>query len=106
MPGQQRARIIAAMQQLAWALVLLVNLTTVLVYGWDKLQSRRPGRRRVSERSLLWLVFATGWIGAWLAMGWFRHKTQKTSFRRLALLWTVLNPFWLLLAWTWSTRAM
>ena len=89
------------MLPLAWALVLVWNVATVVVYGWDKWRSTK-NKRRVPERTLLWMLFLTGWIGAWLAMGWFRHKTQKQPFRRYALLLTVVNPIWLLIWWTWS----
>jgi uncharacterized membrane protein YsdA (DUF1294 family) len=91
------------MLELTWGLVLVVNLIALVVYGFDKWRSRRPGRR-VSERTLLWFLFATGWIGAWVAMSWFRHKTAKPSFRRWAMLWTVLNPFWVVLWWTVQPR--
>ncbi len=83
------------MLELAWALVLLLNVTAVLVYGFDKWRSRGTGRR-VPERTLLWLILLGGWVGAWLAMSLFRHKTVKQPFRRWAITWTVLNPFWLL----------
>ena len=49
------------------------------------------------------MLFATGWLGAWVAMSWFRHKTIKQPFRRYAIAWTVINPFWLLVWWTWHT---
>jgi uncharacterized membrane protein YsdA (DUF1294 family) len=87
------------MLDLAWGLVLVVNLLALAVYGFDKWRSRGQGRR-VPERTLLWLLFLCGWVGAWLAMSWFRHKTQKQPFRRWAILWTVVNPFWALLWWT------
>jgi uncharacterized membrane protein YsdA (DUF1294 family) len=51
------------------------------------------------------MLFATGWLGAWLAMGWFKHKTVKQPFRRYAITWTVINPFWALLWWTWQGPA-
>ena len=92
------------MVQLAWGLVLLWNLVTLIVYGWDKWRSKRQGGR-VRERTLLWMLFAAGWPAAWLAMAWFRHKTAKQPFRRYAALWTVLNPFWLLVWWSWSGPA-
>ena len=38
-------------------------------------------------------------------MAWFRHKTVKQPFRRYAMLWTVLNPFWALVYWTWRELA-
>jgi uncharacterized membrane protein YsdA (DUF1294 family) len=90
------------MLRLAWSVVLLVNLLAVIVFGWDKMRSKKEAPR-VRERTLLLLVFATGWLGAWLAMAWFRHKTSKRSFRVLAGLLTVLNPFWLLVWWTWES---
>ncbi|MBL8726460.1 MAG: DUF1294 domain-containing protein [Planctomycetes bacterium] len=88
------------MDRLCWALVLLLNAVTLAVYGFDKWRARRPGARRVPERTLLWLVLLGGWVGAWLGMAWFRHKTQKASFRRWAVLWTLLSPFWLLVWWS------
>jgi uncharacterized membrane protein YsdA (DUF1294 family) len=97
--GGRGARIMRPMLPVCWTLVLVVNLVTIGVYAFDKLRSRRQGRR-VSERALLWWLFATGWIGAWVAMSWFRHKTAKASFRRWAMLWTIVNPFWPLLWWT------
>lgn len=83
------------MLELAWGLVVLVNLVAIPVYGWDKWRAGRQGRR-VPERTLLWFLFATGWVGCWLGMSLFRHKTAKASFRRWAILWTIVNPFWLL----------
>ena len=84
------------MLQLAWALVLLLNVAALVVYGFDKWRSRGQGRR-VPERTLLWLALLGGWVGAWTAMSLFRHKTQKQPFRRWLITWTVFNPFWLLL---------
>lgn len=89
----------ASMLQLAWALVLLLNVTALVVYGYDKWKSRGQGRR-VPERTLLWLLLLGGWVGAWTAMSLFRHKTQKQPFRRWAITWTVFNPFWLLVWWS------
>jgi uncharacterized membrane protein YsdA (DUF1294 family) len=91
------------MLQLLWALWLLWNVAVVLVFGFDKLRSRGEGRR-VRERTLLWCIATGGWIGAWLAMAWFRHKTVKQPFRRWAIAWTLVNPTWLLLWWTWQSR--
>jgi len=84
-------------------LVLVVNVVTVAVFGFDKWRSRGEGRR-VRERTLLWWLFATGWVGAWVAMSLFRHKTVKVPFRRWAVLWTVVNPFWLLVWWSFQHR--
>lgn len=93
-----------AMQELLWALVFLLNIVTVFVFGYDKLQSRRKKPSRVSERFLLWLMFLGGLVGAWVAMSLFRHKTIKRSFRVRAILVTVLNPVWLLVWWWFASR--
>lgn len=85
-----------------WLLVLVVNVVTFAIYGFDKWRARRQARR-VPERTLLTWLFATGWPAAWIAMSLFRHKTAKASFRRLAILWTIVNPFWLLTWWTWRS---
>jgi len=89
------------MRDVCWVLVLVANFVTFAVFGFDKWRAARHGRR-LRERTLLWWTFGTGWIGAWLGSSLFRHKTQKASFRRWAILWTIVNPFWLLLWWTLS----
>ncbi len=88
------------MLPLAWYAVAALNVVTLLVFGFDKWRSRGAGRR-VPERVLLWHVFLCGAPGAWLAISLFRHKTRKQPFRSLALLWTIVNPIWALLWWTW-----
>ena len=60
---------------------LALNVVTVLVYGYDKAIAG-GARRRVPERTLLTPARLGGSPGALLAMGVFRHKTAKVSFRR------------------------
>lgn len=60
-------------------LFLAWNLTSFLVFGWDKWRARRRGRR-VPERRLLLLAFLLGAPGAWLGVRTFRHKTGKMAF--------------------------
>jgi uncharacterized membrane protein YsdA (DUF1294 family) len=81
--------------RVVWWLVLGANVATFLLFGFDKWRARRE-RRRVPESTLLWATFACGCVGAWVGMRLFRHKTQKVSFRRWAVLVTLLNPLWLL----------
>ena len=72
----------------AWLLWwLALNAATVLVYGYDKAIAGGR-RRRVPERTLLGVALGGGSPRAMLAMGLFRHKTVKTSFRR-AMAWIV-----------------
>jgi uncharacterized membrane protein YsdA (DUF1294 family) len=87
------------MQQLLWAIVLLTNIATFVVFGLDKIQSKRKAARRIRERTLLGFMFLGGLIGGWVAMSLFHHKTVKRSFRVKAILCTLLSPVWLLVWW-------
>ena len=69
---------------------LLLNLLSVIVYGWDKWVAQR-GARRVPEKYLHLLALLGGWPGAWLAQRCFRHKTVKPAFRRIFWLTVVGN---------------
>jgi len=103
-----------------WKIIISWNIVVASIYSYDKFLSVWFGRRdrdsggvlrgqhrqrrryflRVSEDSLLLLLFAFGPIGAWLAMEVTRHKTRKSNFRRRAVLLTVVNPLWLIVYWT------
>lgn len=89
------------MLHLLWALVGVENLVTLALFGFDKWRARRPGARRIPERTLLWSMLLGGCIAGWLGMQWFRHKTQKAPFRRWAVVWTIVNPLWWLVVETW-----
>jgi uncharacterized membrane protein YsdA (DUF1294 family) len=69
----------------ALALLLLVNLFTVLRY-WDDKRRARGGAWRVPESTLLGLAAIGGSPGALLACRLFRHKTRKQPFATLLLL--------------------
>lgn len=58
-----------------------INILTFFYFGFDKIQSQREGRRRISERGLWTLSLLGGSPGALLAMKFFRHKTKKISFQ-------------------------
>jgi uncharacterized membrane protein YsdA (DUF1294 family) len=60
---------------------LLCSLVLFLLYGWDKRQSQKEGRRRISEAALHRLAIFGGWPGGVLGQQVFRHKTEKVSFR-------------------------
>jgi uncharacterized membrane protein YsdA (DUF1294 family) len=59
-------------------LLIIVNCVALIVFGVDKLQSRRGGWR-VPESRLLLLAFF-GPFGAYAGMLFFRHKTRKIKF--------------------------
>ncbi len=75
---------------LAWLLTL--SIITFLTYGFDKAQSKRKGWR-VSEMTLHLLALAGGFMGGWLGMFWFRHKTKHGIFKVILFGSTVLHLY-------------
>lgn len=73
---------------LAW--YVAVSVVTYATYAWDKRAAIKK-RQRVSEKTLHWLALVGGWPGAWCAQQQLRHKTQKTSFRRVYWVTVLLN---------------
>jgi len=83
---------------LAW--LVSINLLAFIVYGADKELAKR-GKRRISENALLFYTLVGGTIGAAAGMKLFRHKTQKTSFRRWY--WGIVAAQMLLFGfWVWA----
>jgi uncharacterized membrane protein YsdA (DUF1294 family) len=81
---------------LAW--LLGGTIATLALYGYDKWQARRGGRR-VPERLLLALALLGGVFGAWAGMLLFRHKTRHSVFYLVNGVATVLHvvlAIWLL----------
>lgn len=60
-------------------LYALASVICFAMFAVDK-QAARAGRRRLSERSLLWSAALCGWPGGWLAQRVLRHKSGKSSF--------------------------
>ena len=61
---------------------IVINLSTFILYGYDKIQAIRDLKNisRVSEIKLLLFAFLGGSITAFIAMLLFRHKIKKASF--------------------------
>lgn len=72
----------------AWLLAL--GIVTFLYYGFDKYRAQRK-QWRVAESTLNILTLAGGFLGAWVGMFWFRHKTKDTSVKRWLWVSTVLH---------------
>ncbi len=70
--------------------VVSINFTTFVAYGIDKRAARR-GDWRVPERDLHLLEFLGGWIGAWIAQRFFRHKTAKRSYQAIYKLMIIME---------------
>jgi uncharacterized membrane protein YsdA (DUF1294 family) len=59
-------------------LLIIINGIPLVIFGIDKLKSKKGGRR-IPESKLLLIAFF-GPFGALAAMLLFRHKTRKTKF--------------------------
>lgn len=60
--------------------IILINIASILLYGWDKYCAIHH-RWRISEVSLLCIAVLGGSMGAFLGMKIFRHKTLHWKFR-------------------------
>ncbi|EXJ23243.1 cytochrome c oxidase, subunit IV [Alkalibacterium sp. AK22] len=67
-----------------------LNLYSYLLFFLDKQRARR-NKYRISERKLLFITLVGGGVGSMVAMSKFRHKTQKTAFKRLVPLGGLLT---------------
>jgi uncharacterized membrane protein YsdA (DUF1294 family) len=69
----------------------IISIITFFYFGFDKARALRPGATRIRERTL-WILSAIGGSpGALMAMKFFRHKTQKSSFQLVMILILLLQ---------------
>ncbi|MDP3387549.1 MAG: DUF1294 domain-containing protein [Eubacteriales bacterium] len=71
---------------------LLINFSTLIISGIDKIKARRT-KWRIKESTLYLLSFLGGAFGMVLSMALFRHKTRKTNFILIVTLAFVLHVF-------------
>jgi uncharacterized membrane protein YsdA (DUF1294 family) len=91
------ALVVAAGFSVIVAYVLGLGLSTFLIYGYDKLQAKRGGRR-VPEGALILLSVIGGALGGWAGMLILRHKTRHTRFwvAQVAGTLVIAAAFWML----------
>ena len=75
----------------------VLSTASFALYGFDKLQAKRSGRR-VPEAQLHTLGLLGGFPGAFLGMRVFRHKTGRPSFSAALLVAALLHGA----AWAWA----
>ena len=66
-------------RELLFIYLVCINVLTFLLYGTDKWKAKK-GKRRISEKSLLWTAALGGSVGGLMGMYTFRHKTRKAKF--------------------------
>lgn len=92
------------MSSIALVAVVVLNAVTFVLFGVDKRRAKL-GKRRIPERRLLGFAWASGFLGAWIGMSLFRHKTRKRSFQIWMVLVTALNLLWpLAIGWPVDLR--
>lgn len=62
--------------------LLVVNVVSFGLFGWDK-KAAEAGARRIPEKTLLLVAAVGGTPGAFWGQRKFRHKTQKQPFKSL-----------------------
>ena len=86
--------------------LIVINLVTFFVFGFDKLKAKYKEKhetaRRVPEKTLFLLAALGGSVGALIGMRVWRHKTLHKTFRigiPLILAGQILIPAGLWLCW-------
>lgn len=72
----------------AW--LLTWGIVTFLFYGFDKFRAQRK-QPRIAETTLNFLALAGGFLGAWIGMFWFRHKTKDAYVKRWLWISTLIH---------------
>lgn len=85
--------------QILWALILIMNLYTYLLFFIDKKRAVAHKRNRISERTLLTASFLAGGLGGFLAMTIHRHKTKHTNFKILVPIAAILTLILMVILW-------
>ncbi len=70
--------------------LVIINILSLLMFGYDKLKAKRNGWR-IPESRFLVLGLLGGAVGIYIGMRLFRHKTQHTLFVLGIPLLMVLN---------------
>ena len=60
--------------------LLIVNVLAFIIYGFDKYQARKAGRRIPEATLLIWAGIG-GSIRAWMGMKLWHHKTLHKKFK-------------------------
>ena len=86
--------------------LVIVNIATAIIYGWDKLCAIQHWWR-VPEITLLGIAIIGGSIGALLGMRIFHHKTLHLKFKYgvpVILMLQVAGLVWLHTSGNWEEQ--
>lgn len=77
----------------------LISLAAFILFGIDK-QKAKKHKWRIPEKTLLGMCLIGGFVGGFLGMQTFRHKTKHWYFYAVIVLSAVLWAFLLYILWT------
>lgn len=77
----------------------LISLAAFILFGIDK-QKAKKHKWRIPEKTLLGMCLIGGFMGGFLGMQTFRHKTKHWYFYAVIVLSAVLWTFLLYMLWT------
>lgn len=77
----------------------LISLAAFILFGIDK-QKAKKHKWRIPEKTLLGMCLIGGFMGGFLGMQTFRHKTKHWYFYAVIVLSAVLWAFLLYMLWT------
>ena len=72
------------------AYYVIINIIAFALYGYDKAQSKNGGWR-VAEKVLLGISLLGGFVGSWLGMKYFHHKTLHKYFQVVVILSLIIH---------------
>lgn len=82
------------------AYLMVVNILAYGAFGLDKWKAQHH-KWRIPEAVLLGISLAGGWLGAWMGMYTWHHKTRKWKFKIGVPLTAVLWIAAIILALRW-----
>ena len=65
--------------------LVIINIITMFVYGYDKYLAKKR-KKRIKEKKLLFFSFLGGSAGAIMGTYIFSHKTSKLKFKIINIL--------------------
>jgi uncharacterized membrane protein YsdA (DUF1294 family) len=60
--------------------IFAMNALTFLAIGWTQKRLERK-KRPIPESELFFMTGLSGWVGAWLGVGYFGYESPKPWFR-------------------------
>ncbi len=77
----------------------IISILAFILFGLDKRKAKKH-KWRIPEKTLLGMCLIGGFVGGFIGMQTFRHKTKHWYFYAVIVLSAVLWTFLLYMLWT------